>query len=175
MKAKRFQEFFFNGLFGKLFVGSKSSGAPREFLLRDKTSSLWSPSHMYLLLPLEDGSIDELSIHWPGITACTLAAEFLNKNSLLGTEQPDDDGSNPLLSGTGSPVTNCKETNIIRFANSSVDANSLRNTVVLAIHTGRIYCIIEAVSDKTAESSFAETVDTVSSEFATFYEYFYKK
>ncbi|KAK8291997.1 hypothetical protein V6Z11_D06G092800 [Gossypium hirsutum] len=175
MKAKRFQEFFFNGLFGKLFVGSKSSGAPREFLLRDKTSSLWSPSHMYLLLPLEDNSTDELRIHWPGITACTLAVEFLKKNSLLGTEQSDDDGSNPSLNSTGSPVTYCKETNIIRFANSSVDANSLRNMVVLAIHTGRIYCIIEAVSDKTAESSFAETVDTVSSEFATFYEYFYKK
>ncbi|XP_052885493.1 endoribonuclease Dicer homolog 3a isoform X3 [Gossypium arboreum] len=175
MKAKRFQEFFFNGLFGKLFVGSKSSGAPREFLLRDKSSSLWSPSRMYLLLPLEDNSTDELRIHWPGITACTLAAEFLNKNSLLGTEQSDDGGSNPSLNSTGSPVTDCKETNIIRFANSSVDANSLRNTVVLAIHTGRIYCIIEAVSDKTAESSFAETVDTVSSEFANFYEYFYKK
>ncbi|PPD95421.1 hypothetical protein GOBAR_DD07557 [Gossypium barbadense] len=159
----------------QLFVGSKSSGAPREFLLRDKTSSLWSPSHMYLLLPLEDNSTDELRIHWPGITACTLAAEFLKKNSFLGTEQSDDDGSNPSLNSTGSPVTYCKETNIIRFANSSVDANSLRNTVVLAIHTGRIYCIIEAVSDKTAESSFAETVDTVSSEFATFYEYFYKK
>ncbi|PPD72295.1 hypothetical protein GOBAR_DD30807 [Gossypium barbadense] len=175
MKAKRFQEFFFNGLFGKLFVGSKSSGAPREFLLRDKSSSLWSPSRMYLLLPLEDNSTDELRIHWPGITACTLAAEFLKKNSFLGTEQSDDDGSNPSLNSTGSPVTYCKETNIIRFANSSVDANSLRNTVVLAIHTGRIYCIIEAVSDKTAESSFAETVDTVSSEFANFYEYFYKK
>ncbi|PPS15677.1 hypothetical protein GOBAR_AA04905 [Gossypium barbadense] len=159
----------------QLFVGSKSSGAPREFLLRDKSSSLWSPSRMYLLLPLEDNSTDELRIHWPGITACTLAAEFLNKNSLLGTEQSDDGGSNPSLNSTGSPVTDCKETNIIRFANSSVDANSLRNTVVLAIHTGRIYCIIEAVSDKTAESSFAETVDTVSSEFANFYEYFYKK
>ncbi|GMI97873.1 dicer-like 3, DICER-LIKE 3 [Hibiscus trionum] len=166
MKAKRFQEFFFNGLFGKLFVGSKSSGTPREFLLRDKTSSLWSPSHMYLLLPLEDCSTNELRINWPAITACTFAADFLNKNSLLGT---DDDGSNP------SSVTDCKETNMIHFANSSVDVNNLRNMVVLAIHTGRIYCVIEAVSDKTANSSFDEAVDKVSTGFASFSEYFCKK
>ncbi|KAK8597626.1 hypothetical protein V6N13_095026 [Hibiscus sabdariffa] len=166
MKAKRFQEFFFNGLFGKLFVGSKSSGTPREFLLRDKTSSLWSPSHMYLLLPLEDCSTNELRINWPAITACTFAADFLNKNSLLGTY---DDGSNP------SSVPDCKETNMIHFANSSVEVNNLRNMLVLAIHTGRIYCVIEAVSDKTAESSFDEAVDKVSTGFASFSEYFCKK
>nr|WOD55121.1 DICER-like protein 3 [Abelmoschus esculentus] len=166
MKAKRFQEFFFNGLFGKLFVGSKSSGTPREFLLRDKTSSLWSPSHMYLLLPLEDCSTKELRINWPAITACTFAADFLNKNSLLGT---DDDGSNP------SSVTDCKKTNMIHFANSLVDIDNLRNMVVLAIHTGRIYCIIEAMSDKTANSSFDEAVDKVSTGFASFSEYFRKK
>ncbi|XVF35247.1 hypothetical protein REPUB_Repub18cG0129200 [Reevesia pubescens] len=175
MKAKRFQEFFFNGLFGRLFVGSKSSGTPREFLLQNKTSSLWSPSNMYLLLPLEDSSRNELRINWPGMIACTIAAEFLNKNSLLGTEQSDDDGGNPSLNHTGSSLTECKETNIIHFANSSVDVKNLSDMVVMAIHTGRIYSIIELVSDSSANSSFDETVDIVSSEFATFSEYFHKK
>ncbi|XVE70817.1 hypothetical protein DITRI_Ditri10aG0101000 [Diplodiscus trichospermus] len=169
MKAKRFMEFFFNGLFGRLFVGSKSS---REFLLQNKTRSLWSPSNMYLLLPLEDSSSNELRMNWPAITACTYAVEFLSKNSLLGT---DADGGNPLLNHTGTSGTECKETDIIHFANSSVDVNNLSNLVVLAIHTGRIYSIIELVSDTSADSSFKETVDTVSSEFATFSEYFQKK
>ncbi|XP_022754727.1 endoribonuclease Dicer homolog 3 isoform X2 [Durio zibethinus] len=172
MKAKRFQEFFFNGLFGRLFVGSKKSGTSRQFLLQNETSSLWSPSNMYLLLPLEDGSSNELRINWPGITACTFAVEFLNKNSLLVA---DGDGGNPSLNHTGSSVTECKETNVIHFANSSVDVNNLSNVVVLAIHTGRIYSIIELVSDTSADSSFNEIVDTVSSEFATFSEYFHKK
>ncbi|XWS70161.1 hypothetical protein CRYUN_Cryun03dG0025400 [Craigia yunnanensis] len=172
MKAKRFQEFFFNGLFGRLFIGSKSSGTSREFLLQNKTSFLWSPSNMYLLLPLEDGSSNELRINWPWITACTFAVEFLNKNSLLGA---DGDGGNPSWNHTGSSVTECKETNVIHFANSPVDVNNLSNMVVLAIHTGRIYSIIELVSDTSADSSFNETIDSVSSEFATFSEYFHKK
>ncbi|XVE97781.1 hypothetical protein REPUB_Repub03eG0048300 [Reevesia pubescens] len=172
MKAKCFQEFFFNGLFGRLFIGSKSSGTPREFLLQNKTRSLWSPSNMYLLLPLEDSSSNELRINWPGITACTFAVEFLNNNSLLGA---DGDGGNPLLNHPSSSGTECRETNIIHFANSSVDLNNLSNLVVIAIHTGRIYSVIELVSNTSADSSFDETVDTVSSEFATFSEYFQKK
>lgn len=175
MKAKRFQEFFFNGLFGRLFVGSKSSGTRREFLLQNKTSSLWSPSNMYLLLPLEDSLSNELRINWPAVTACTFAVEFLNKNSLLGTEQSDGDGGNLSLNRTGSSVTECKGTNIIHFANRSVDVNNLRNMVVVAIHTGRIYSILELVSNTSADSSFNEIVDSVSSEFATFSEYFHKK
>lgn len=168
MKAKRFQELFFNGLFGKLFVGSKSS---REFLLQNSTSSLWSPSCMYLLLPLEDSS-SELRINWPAITACTFPVEFLHKNSMLGT---DGVGGSPSYNHSDSSMTKCEETNVIHFANSSVDVNNLSNLVVLAIHTGKIYSIIELVRNTSADSSFNETVDIVSSEFATFSDYFQKK
>ncbi|KAK8543151.1 hypothetical protein V6N13_136315 [Hibiscus sabdariffa] len=172
MKAKRFQEIFFNGLFGRLFVGSRLSGTSREFLLQKETSSLWHPSNMYLLLPLEDSSSNELRINWPGITACTFTVQFFNKNSL---SFPNDDGDNPTLNQTDASVTECKETNVIHFANSSVDVNNLSNIVVLAIHTGRIYSTIELICDKSAESSFNETVDTDSTEFANFSEYFQKK
>ncbi|XVF48783.1 hypothetical protein PTKIN_Ptkin03bG0216400 [Pterospermum kingtungense] len=171
MKAKRFQEFFFNGLFGRLFIGSKSSGVPREFLLQNSTSFLWSSSYMYLLLPLENNS-SELRINWAAITACEFAVEFLCGNSLSGV---DGVGGGPSVNHTGSSMTICKKTNVIHFANSSVDVNYLSNMVVLAIHTGRIYSTIELVSNTSAESSFGETVDDVSSEFATFSEYFHKK
>ncbi|OMO86445.1 hypothetical protein COLO4_21161 [Corchorus olitorius] len=167
MKAKRCQELLFNGLFGRLFVGSKSSGTPREFLLQNKTSALWSPSNMYLLLPREDKLSNELRINWSAVTACTSAVEFLSKNSLLGSEQSCTDRGNPSLNQTGSDV--------IHFANGPFDVNNLTDMVVIATHTGRVYSIIESMSNTSADSSFNEIVDTDSSEFATFSEYFFKK
>jgi endoribonuclease Dicer len=41
-QTKLFQALLFNGLFGKLFVGSKASKTPREFILKkDDTFLLW--------------------------------------------------------------------------------------------------------------------------------------
>ncbi|PPR87215.1 hypothetical protein GOBAR_AA33473 [Gossypium barbadense] len=122
--AKRFQEIFFNGLFGRLFVGS--SGTSRELLFYSKTSLLWHPSNMYLLLPLEDS-------------------------------------------------LKHKETNVIHFANRSIDVNNISNIVVLAIHTGRIYSTIELVHDTSAKSSFNNIADMNSSKLATFSEYYNRK
>ncbi|KAF6173849.1 hypothetical protein GIB67_039800 [Kingdonia uniflora] len=66
-KARLFQEFFFNGMFGKLFIGSKSSGTPREFLLKREDNSLWSSSNIYTfrtvhLIPV-DGLLQD-KIHY---------------------------------------------------------------------------------------------------------------
>ncbi|MBA0728554.1 hypothetical protein Golax_001444, partial [Gossypium laxum] len=162
--AKRFQEIFFNGLFGRLFVGS--SRTSRELLFHSKTSLLWHPFNMYLLLPLEDSLSNELRINWPGITACTLAVEFLTADGNRG---------NPSLNQTDSSVTEHKETNVIHFANRSIDVNNISNIVVLAIHTGRIYSTIELVHDTSAKSSFNDIVDMNSSKFATFSEYYNRK
>ncbi|KAB1996316.1 hypothetical protein ES319_D13G222800v1 [Gossypium barbadense] len=151
--AKRFQEIFFNGLFGRLFVGS--SRTSRELLFHSKTSLLWHPFN-----------INELRINWPGITACTLAVEFLTADGNRG---------NPSLNQTDSSVTEHKETNVIHFANRSIDVNNISNIVVLAIHTGRIYSTIELVHDTSAKSSFNDIVDMNSSKFATFSEYCNRK
>ncbi|TYJ02321.1 hypothetical protein E1A91_A13G219900v1 [Gossypium mustelinum] len=162
--AKRFQEIFFNGLFGRLFVGS--SGTSRELLFHSKTSLLWHPSNMYLLLPLEDSLSNELRINWPGIIACTFAVEFLTADGNRG---------NPSLNQTDSSVTEHKETNVIHFANRSIDVNNISNIVVLAIHTGRIYSTIELVHDTSAKSSFNDIADMNSSKLATFSEYYNRK
>lgn len=109
---------------------------------------------------------NELRINWPGITACTLAVEFLTANGNRG---------NPSLNQTDSSVTEHKETNVIHFANRSIDVNNISNIVVLAIHTGRIYSTIELVHDTSAKSSFNDIVDMNSSKFATFSEYCNRK
>ncbi|KHG04216.1 Endoribonuclease Dicer -like protein [Gossypium arboreum] len=121
---------------------------------------------MYLLLPLEDSLSNELRINWPGITACTFAVEFLTADGNRG---------NPSLNQTDSSVTEHKETNVIHFANRSIDVNNISNIVVLAIHTGRIYSTIELVHDTSAKSSFNDIADLNSSKLATFSEYYNRK
>ncbi|KAJ6856646.1 hypothetical protein NC651_038337 [Populus alba x Populus x berolinensis] len=169
-KAKRFQEFFFNGLFGKLFTGSKSS---REFLLQKETS-LWSPSNMYLLLPLEPWSIssnDWWKIDWKGIEACSSVVEYLN--SFLAARSYSG-GGNPLPDNVQSSTIECNDTNLIHFANALVNVENIKDMVVLAIHTGRIYSIVKVVNDSSAESAFEGNADNVT-EFSTYTEYFNKR
>ncbi|AEE77844.1 dicer-like 3 [Arabidopsis thaliana] len=173
VKAKYFQQFFFNGMFGKLFVGSKSQGTKREFLLQTDTSSLWHPAFMFLLLPVETNDLaSSATIDWSAINSCASIVEFLKKNSLLDLR--DSDG-NQCNTSSGQEVLlddKMEETNLIHFANASSDKNSLEELVVIAIHTGRIYSIVEAVSDSSAMSPFE--VDA-SSGYATYAEYFNKK
>lgn len=162
MKAKRFQEFFFNGLFGRLFVGSRTSG-DRQFLLQNDTSALWSALKMYLLLPLEESSpADQCGINWMAIDACCSAVEFMAKSS--STERLNDNGDS----------TEIKVEKSIQFANDSVDSDKLENMVVLAIHTGRVYSILELLTDTSAESPF-DGNEGSKPEIATFVDYFSQK
>lgn len=165
-KAKCFQEFFFNGLFGRLFHASKSSGN-RDFLLQKDLTTLWSTSYMYLLLPLDglnDSNHEPWRIDWTGITSSISVVELLKNNSLLGSGQYNGEDL--------SPETECQD---VCFANTSVDIKHLNGMVVLAIHTGKLYSVVEAVSNTSAESPFDGNSDVVPSEYATFNEYFHKK
>ncbi|ESQ45973.1 hypothetical protein EUTSA_v10010061mg [Eutrema salsugineum] len=173
VKAKCFQQFFFNGMFGKLFVGSKSLGTKREFLLQTDTSSLWQPSFMFLLLPVETNELVSSAIlDWSAINSCASVVEFLKKNFLLELQISDGNNCNTSSSQEVLLEDEKKETNMIHFANASSDKNSLGEIVVIAIHTGRIYSIVEAVKDSSAMSPFE---DEASSEYATYAEYFNKK
>ncbi|XP_015572953.2 endoribonuclease Dicer homolog 3 [Ricinus communis] len=171
MKAKCFHELFFNALFGKLFSGSKSSRSPREFLLQKETSLLWILSNMYLLLPLEafSASSDESwKINWRGVNGCSNVVEFLKKNCFLGAEHYNGER-------VRSSVTECSGGNAVHFANISVDVERVKDMVVLAIHTGKIYSVVEVVGDASAESPFEQNVGGAPSKFSTFSEYFNKK
>ncbi|KAL0722477.1 hypothetical protein Bca4012_037076 [Brassica carinata] len=173
VKAKCFQQFFFNGMFGKLFVGSKSLGTKREFLLQTDTSSLWHPSFMFLLLPVEiNDLVSSAKVDWSAINSCACVVDFLKKNSLLELQVGDENHCNTSSSGQEVLQKKETETNLIHFANASSDKNSIEETVVIAIHTGRIYSIVEAVKDSSAMSPFE---DEASLEYATYAEYFNKK
>jgi endoribonuclease Dicer len=175
IKAKCFQEFFFNGLFGRLFVGSKS-GAQREFLLQKETKSLWSPSKMYLLLPLEKfntSTPEPCLINWTGVNSCASVVEILKKRSVLSAGLAETVNISPCRNS--SFETECNSDNVFHFANCLVDINNLKDMVVLAVHTGKIYSVVMAVNNTSAESPFDGITDTAPPEYATFAEYFNKK
>ncbi|KAK1269817.1 hypothetical protein QJS04_geneDACA022123 [Acorus gramineus] len=174
-KAKLFHEFFFNGIFGRLFTGSKSSGVKREFLLNTKSDSLWRTSYMYLLLPLDPSTgleSDSLSISWKAINDCVSAVDFLRMTYL-----PDGGcrTRNSLNPSTSSSEEECKSPDILHLANKCVKLCNIKDMVVLAIHTGRIYSVLDIVAGFSAESPFDETSDTVPSNLMKFTDYFCTK
>lgn len=172
-KSKIFHELFFNGLFGKLFIGSKSSGTKREFLLKKDNSSLWSSSNLYLLLPLDSAvpSHESLGINWDEIRACTSAVEFMKTHSL------EEDEYSSICNGENSSIEtdSMRSEDSIHLANSSIDRNCVKDMVVLAIHTGKIYSVLDVVVDKSAESSFDGNMDGAPSGYTSFKDYFSKK
>ncbi|XP_019164958.1 PREDICTED: endoribonuclease Dicer homolog 3 [Ipomoea nil] len=172
-KAKRFQEFFFNGLFGKLFT--KVSGERK--LIFNKEESLWEKSYMYLLLPLDtiDPSPEPSCIDWNGIQSSFSAVEYLKKNAWLNAEMSEANRRDSLLNRNDSDTMDIDCTEPIHLANKSVHGNSVRNMVVVAIHTGRIYSILEAVTNSSAESPFEGSSDEIPSTYSSYADYFLKR
>lgn len=169
-QAKLFQELFFNGLFGKLFMGSKLSGVPRQFLLKEDDTLLWNTLNMYLLLPLKPSIVQDhggVSINWEGINeSASLVRLMRNIHSPTA--------KNNLLDGSSNNSSN-KEEDIIYLANKSEVRQNFKNIVVLAIHTGKIYSVLEVGTDLSADSPFDGASDNPASAYKTFSEYFNKK
>ncbi|KAI4337204.1 hypothetical protein L6164_015649 [Bauhinia variegata] len=180
IKAKCFHELFFNGLFGKLFVWSKAAeGKQREFLLQKDTRSLWNPSNLYFLLPLKklnDICEESWKVNWTAMNSCASAIEFVRKKSLLGAGHCVDDRNISLPCNTSSSETECKATKTICFANCVVDVNNLKDMVVLAIHNGRVYCVIEVADDLFPGSPFdGINMKSATTEHTTFSDYYGKR
>ncbi|KAL9244062.1 hypothetical protein vseg_017874 [Gypsophila vaccaria] len=171
-RAMRFHELLFNGLFSKLFLGCKSNGTPREFLLQKDGDRLWSmgKGNTYLILPFEtldakDGA--SWRINWKAIDACVTAAEFMINcwlNSDLSEWKTRSSMGSPSPSGEKSGGEN-----IIHLANRSFSTRNIKDTVVIAIHNGRIYYVLDVMVGTSAHSPF----DT--KKFPDYAEYFRKK
>ncbi|XP_078169744.1 endoribonuclease Dicer homolog 3a-like isoform X2 [Carex rostrata] len=162
-KAKRFQELFFNGLFGRLIMGMKSAGQLRNFLLNEQPEmSLWSPANMYLLLPIDSGCNKTVHINWRGIESAASAVQFV-KDAYL----------NP--GGTFSSIEKNRKEGEVCLANKKVEMSKLKDAVVMAVHSGKIYLVLEVLPDMTADSPFDGVTEKSGAEFPTFTEYFSKK
>ncbi|PNT67584.1 hypothetical protein BRADI_3g29287v3 [Brachypodium distachyon] len=166
-EGKLFQEFFFNGIFGRLFHGSRTSGVQREFIFRKGYEIQWSSESMYLLLPLCYSSHiqHDLSINWEAIGFCTDALEQLRN---MYTE----DGN---LHANFIQCRSIKGEDMIHMANKSLRVSSIKDSVVLSLHTGRIYSVLDLIIDTTAEDSFDEMYNGKASTFASFVDYYHEK
>ncbi|XP_060208248.1 endoribonuclease Dicer homolog 3a isoform X1 [Lycium barbarum] len=169
-KAKIFQELFFNGLFGKLFIKSSDG---RKFLLETE-ETLWKPSNMYLLLPLDplDSGCEPYRVDWGGIESSASVVEFLKRNAWLSAEKSEAKRQNSLVDRTASFEV---QTDLIHFANISICRSKLKNMVVVAIHTGRIYSVVDAVANSSSESPFEVNSEATGSPFSSYADYFHKK
>ncbi|GFP81473.1 endoribonuclease dicer homolog 3 [Phtheirospermum japonicum] len=140
-------------------------------------SKLWDPSNMYLLLPLESEnttSEQPLKINWTGIESCVTVVEFLKKNALLDLKQPEANDNNASSVCANDPVdankSDCED--IIHLANISATVDCLKEMVVVAIHTGRVYSILDIVADTSSKSPFEGDADPG---FSSYCDYYHKK
>ncbi|XP_006645199.1 endoribonuclease Dicer homolog 3a isoform X3 [Oryza brachyantha] len=162
-QAKLFQGLLFNGLFGKLFTRSKTPNALREFIFNKEDAFLWNTASLYLLLPANPSFDSNVYINWSVIDAAASAVKFMrriyseNKTELLGIFDCDQNVGD-----------------LIHLANKSCKVDSLKNKVVLAVHTGKIYTALD-ITDLSADSTFDGSSDKKECKFQTFAEYFKKK
>ncbi|KAG2593731.1 hypothetical protein PVAP13_5NG012593 [Panicum virgatum] len=164
-KAKLFQALLFNGLFGKLFTGSKASKTPREFILKKDDTFLWDNANMYLLLPVDPApdSHKSVFINWNVIDVAATTVGLMR--SIYSKDQQNLIYKlNPKINGG----------DLIHLANKSCKVDDLRNMVVLAVHTGKMYTALD-VADLCANSTFDGASDKKEAKFRTFAEYFLKK
>ncbi|XP_043722967.1 endoribonuclease Dicer homolog 3a isoform X4 [Telopea speciosissima] len=171
-KSMCFQGFFFNGL----FLTSKKR---KEYLIKTENKSLWCSSNMYLLLPLElpdPASHESVRINWRAIDGCASVVNFLKEKSNFSADHSFiSEKGDSLFSSTSLSDTECKSSEVVHLANVSVNFNDLVNMVVVAVHTGRIYSVLDVMIGTSAESPFDLTSDAVPSNYSSFREYFNKK
>ncbi|KAL9677647.1 hypothetical protein QQ045_005880 [Rhodiola kirilowii] len=171
-KAKRFQELLFNGIFGKLFTGTKSS---RELILNSAGESLWKSAKIFLLLPTDPTNNtcqESLEVNWEWVGFTINVVEFLKDafNSSLESKGANVVTGKSLIQ-LDSFGTDYDHTNVVHFANSLVKYENLREIVVLATHTGRIYSVVDILPDMSAESPFdGNEPGTTPISFADYFE-----
>jgi endoribonuclease Dicer len=115
-----------------------------------------------------------LQIHWPAISSCASAIEFVRQKFSLVAEDSDDNSKIISLpcDTTNSSDMEHESTNKFHFANCAIDVSDVKDTVALAIHTGKVYCIIDVVENSSAESPFDGNTDKSE---VTFSQYFKKR
>ncbi|KAL9238125.1 hypothetical protein vseg_012595 [Gypsophila vaccaria] len=172
-RAMHFHELLFNGLFGKLFLGSKSTGTPREFLLQKGGDLLWDTAYIYLILPLEPVDPEDHAswrINWKTIDSCVTVVEFM-KSSWLTPELSERNATRSRSSPDGKFAAE----NTVNLANCSFDKGKLKDAVVMSIHTGRIYSVLDVLDNTSAHSPFETSRDEAASKYSSFADYFTKK
>ncbi|KAH9619621.1 hypothetical protein KSS87_007949, partial [Heliosperma pusillum] len=176
-RAMRFHELLFNGLFSKLFLGSKAEGTPREFLLKKDSVSLWNTDTSYLILPLESFDVEDRAswrINWKAVDSCVVVVEYMKSFSWL-TAEISGGKTRSARDSSSCLDENCAGKNHVNLANCTFCMGNLKDTVVISIHTGRIYYVLDVLVDTSAHSPFETPRVGKLKKYSTFADYFTKK
>lgn len=128
---------------------------------------------MYLLLPLESYCVEEHDttiINWNAIFASASVVKFMRDIYSPGLKC----NTFPNYTHGSSEIACCKP-DTIHFANCCANFQSIKNSVVLAIHTGKIYSVLHVVVGSSADSPFDGNSEKSPSDFLTYIDYFRKK
>ncbi|KAJ7535983.1 hypothetical protein O6H91_12G052400 [Diphasiastrum complanatum] len=175
--SMKYHEVLYNGMFSRLIFRSKGGNESlAKCLFTSEEQKLWTPSRMYLLLPLLP-SADcraksvEQAIDWNGISSTAAAAKLIfqryspsKENLLVSLEALD-----------GPPSQKAEDKNILQTAVGVVPISSVKDTVVLTVHTGKVYCIVDVLHDMNATHAFSETQGSEAPQFSSYCDYFLTK
>nr|AJA90756.1 Dicer-like 3 [Cycas revoluta] len=182
--AKAFQEILSNGIFGKLMYHPKKSDGPKNVTQNSfktmEMKSQWVASNMYLLLPLKSDKIEasekEVNIDWRCISRCASGARLFKFLSCSEKENGVRDILEEILvDQTTLLQCGADPTQVIRLASGPQMVSDLMDKAVIAVHTGKIYCIRQVLDDKTAESPFPISKESKGETYMSYYNYFEKK
>lgn len=137
--------------------------------------SLWKSAKMYLLLPIDAATNpchESLIVNWAWVNSTINVVEFLKSAYDSSVESKVTSvPTEKVLPELDLSRTDHDHTNFVHFANGSVKIENLREMVVLATHTGRIYSIVEVLVNMSAESPFdGNDPDTSPISFANYFE-----
>ncbi|CAH9071601.1 unnamed protein product [Cuscuta epithymum] len=144
-EAKRFQESFCNGLFGKQFT--RASGHSNEWVYID----------------------------WNGIHPSISAVEYELKNAGLNDELSEANRWNGFLHRNDLDAIGTDDIELIHRANISADRNSVRGMVVVVIRSGRVCSKLEAVLGSSSRIPFEGSTEEAPSTYSSDDDYFQKQ
>ena len=166
-------------MFAKLLSRDKKSKGLR--FLAESASGMkkpWSSNNIYLVLPVKDhfGTCQrEAKIDWELIRYCASGAILLK--SFCSSEKSSSSGIRDnfeaLLKRNLLQYSVRKE-EAITLAGGIYKASDLIDKAIVAVHTGRIYSLVEVIRDKTAKSPFPESKGS-KEKYSSYSDYFEKK
>ncbi|KAH9304310.1 hypothetical protein KI387_008714, partial [Taxus chinensis] len=183
--AKAFQEILCNGVFGKLMcrhISSEGSIIQSENALKIiEMKNLWFDSDMYFLLPAESEKLgisqNVLNIDWKSIKSCASSARLFKLLSIIPEKDIDlrETLEQVLMDRTALLQNAVGKSETISLAIGTYEASELIDKAVVAVYNGNIYCIVEVIHDRTAESPFPQPEDPKADHYSSYYDYFEKR
>lgn len=117
-----------------------------------------------------DSSPEPLCIDWNGLQSTVSAVEFLKRNAWYSAELSEANKRNCFMHRNDFDATEQ-----VQMANNAVHKSSVRGMVFIAIHSGRIYYVLNSMTNSSSGSPFEGGTDEAPSGYSSYEDYFQKR